>query len=139
MPETIVYNLEVVQIHEHDRDGLLTPLGARECMPEAVREQDTVGQLSQGIMRGLVGKLLLEGLASGDVAADEYNRLLRQWRDGALEPYLPTLYRQAVLYFFRLSALKRAPDVAVKFLGLLGRQDLIERLADQFFAGLVEK
>src|SRR5215210_562571 len=75
MPETIVYNLEVVQIHEHDRDGLLTPLGARECMPEAVREQDTVGQLSQGIMRGLVGKLLLEGLASGDVAADKYNRL----------------------------------------------------------------
>ena len=64
----------------------MTPLGARECMPEAVREQDTVGQLSQGIMQGLVGKLLLEGLAFGDVAADEYNRLLRQRRDGALEP-----------------------------------------------------
>jgi hypothetical protein len=71
MPETIVYNLEVVQIHEHDRDGLLMTLGARECMSEAVREQDTVGQLSQGIMQGLVGKLLLESLAFGDVAANE--------------------------------------------------------------------
>ncbi len=87
----------------------------------------------------MVGKLLLEGLAFGDVAADEYNRLLRQRRDGALEPYLPTLYRQAVLYFLRLAALKRASDVAVEFLGPLGRQDLIERLADQFFAGLVEE
>src|SRR5215216_5074455 len=71
MSETIVYNLEVVQIHEHDRDGLLMTLGARECTSEAVREQDTVGQLSQGIMQGLVGELLLESLAFGDVAANE--------------------------------------------------------------------
>jgi hypothetical protein len=40
-------------------------------MPEAVCEQETVGQLSQGIMQGLVGKLLLEGLAFGDVASNE--------------------------------------------------------------------
>src|ERR671938_685165 len=69
MPETIVYNLEVVQVHKHDREGPSSSLGARECLPETVREQNTVRQIRQGIMQGLVGKPLLKGFAFGVLAA----------------------------------------------------------------------
>ncbi len=89
-------------------------------MPEAVSKQCSVGQPSQGIMQSLVGEPLLEGLVFGNVAGNEYYRLSGQRRDGALEPYIPTFYRQAILDLHRLAALHRMPDVPEELLGRLG-------------------
>jgi hypothetical protein len=64
----VVYNLEVVEVHEQNSDLTLPPLGARERVLEAVHEQGPVRQAGQGVVEGLVLEALLERLALGDVA-----------------------------------------------------------------------
>ena len=71
VPETIVDGLEVVQVDEDD--GHPDALAQRAChgVANALVEQRAVGEVGDRIVEGLVGELLLELLALGDVAAVE--------------------------------------------------------------------
>ena len=48
---------------------LLLAAGARDGVADALGEQRAVGEAGDRVVEGLVGELLLEGLALGDVAA----------------------------------------------------------------------
>src|ERR671924_190744 len=67
--EAVVDGLEVVEVDEHDADGGRASLGAHERLLDAVGEEGAVGEIRHRVVEGLMGELLLEGLALADVAA----------------------------------------------------------------------
>ena len=79
MAETVVDDLEAVEVQEQDRDRSVGPSGSGEGMFEQLVEQDSVGQLGQGIVMSLVGQLVLE-----DVVLDRDRGQLQQRFDGRL-------------------------------------------------------
>jgi hypothetical protein len=71
--ETVVYELEVIQVEEEHCYGLLAVLRTGEGVFETVHEQEPVRQIGQGIVQGLMSQLLLQGLALGDVLHRSYH------------------------------------------------------------------
>ena len=63
MPQTVVDQLEVVEIEEQDSQRRQRPSGAGQRVLQPVPEQGPVGQTAQGIVEGLVLELLLQTLA----------------------------------------------------------------------------
>ncbi len=57
MSERIVDGFEAIQIHHHHGEAALVAFGVRDGLFEAIREQQTVGQSGQGVMRGDVLQL----------------------------------------------------------------------------------
>ena len=101
--EGVVDRLEVVEVEEDDREPAAVATGAGDGVADALAEQRAVGEAGDGVVEGLVGELVLEGLALGDVAAVEHDaadvlvvqqvrvedlelaRLPSRWRSEALE------------------------------------------------------
>jgi hypothetical protein len=55
MPEGVVYDLEVVQVHEQQRNlALPAPFGAPQGLPESIHEEAPVGQVSEQVVKRLV-------------------------------------------------------------------------------------
>jgi hypothetical protein len=53
--QRVVNGLEVVDVHEQDRQpALSSPLSAPEGLPQTFDEQPTVGQVGQEIVEGLM-------------------------------------------------------------------------------------
>ena len=73
MAEAVVDVLEVVHVHEQDRDRQALPSLRRECVADPVAEQRAVGQAGQDVVEGLVLELRLEGLALADVAQVQHD------------------------------------------------------------------
>ena len=71
--EAVVDRLEVVEVEEDDRDAVLLAAVARDGVAHALDEQRAVGEVGDRVVEGLVGELLLEGLALADVAAVEHD------------------------------------------------------------------
>ena len=69
--EAVVDGLEVVEVDEHDGHPDPFAQRPRHRVADALVEQRAVGQVGDGVVEGLVGELLLELLALGDVAAVE--------------------------------------------------------------------
>jgi hypothetical protein len=67
MPKAVIYNLEVVQVHEQNRDLAGSPVGTSQGAFEAIYEQRPVRQPGDQIVECLMLQLLLEGFAFGDV------------------------------------------------------------------------
>ena len=66
--EAVVDVLEAVDVEEEDREhGALAAPGAGDGEREAVHEQRSIRQPGQRVVEGLLGELLLEALAVGDV------------------------------------------------------------------------
>src|SRR3712207_116072 len=75
MPEGVVYDLEVVQVHKQKRNlALPSPPGAPQGLPEAIHEKEPVRQVGEGVVEGLMLQLLFEGLALGYVSRDALDR-----------------------------------------------------------------
>jgi len=53
MPQRVVDVLEIVQVHEEDRDLEPLPVRSFQCVLDAVREQCSVREAGQGVGRGL--------------------------------------------------------------------------------------
>src|SRR5215216_4032784 len=68
--------------------------------------------------------------ALSDVAGDPNDRVFEHRRDGPLEPHFPAIHHQAVLETQTLARPQHAPDVAEELIGLLGGEDLMQRLSD---------
>ena len=66
--ETVVDELEAVEVEEQDRDVALGAFGARQRVREAVDEQQAVGEVGEVVVQRLVRERLLGALAVGDVA-----------------------------------------------------------------------
>ena len=71
--EAVVDGLEVVEIDEQHRHADALAQGPGHRVAHALVEQRAVGQMGDRIVEGLVGELLLERLALGDVAAVEHD------------------------------------------------------------------
>src|SRR5205807_1169440 len=67
--EAVVHGLEVVEVDEHDADRGRPALRAHERVLDAVDEERPVGEARNRVVEGLVGELVLEGLALAHVAA----------------------------------------------------------------------
>src|SRR5207302_9777460 len=67
VPEAVVDQLEAVQVEEQDGDGDPPAPHPGQAPPQAVVEGGAVGQGGQVVVVGVVGQLLLEVLAVGDV------------------------------------------------------------------------
>src|SRR3712207_5393207 len=72
MPKTVVYNLEVVQVHEQHGDRVASPLRTTRGVFEAIHEQRPVRQPSERIVERLMVQLLLEGFAFSDILEDHH-------------------------------------------------------------------
>ena len=71
--EAVVDGLEVVEVDEHDGHADALAQRPRHGVADALVEQRAVGQVGDRVVEGLVGELLLELLALGDVAAVEHD------------------------------------------------------------------
>ena len=71
--EGVVDRLEVVEVHEQDRDRLVLPHLTLQGVRDTVVEQRPVREGRHGIVEGLVGELLLELLALGDVTGVQHD------------------------------------------------------------------
>ncbi len=71
VPQTVVDQLEVVEVEEQDGQRRQGPSGAGQGVLQPVPEQGPVGQTAQGVVEGLVLQLLLESLALGDITQGE--------------------------------------------------------------------
>jgi hypothetical protein len=67
MSQTIVQDLEVVEVNKQHRDLAAVALRTGYGVLKAIRKQGPVGQASQGIVQRLVLELLLQCLAFGNV------------------------------------------------------------------------
>jgi len=67
MAERVVDRLEVVQVHEQDRDRLVIPGLSLERVVDAIPEQGAVREAGDRVVEGLVRQLFLERLALRDV------------------------------------------------------------------------
>ena len=66
--ETVIDDLEAVEVEEENGElEPVRPLGARDRAAEPIREQGAVGQAGEDVVVRLMDKLLLGGLALGDV------------------------------------------------------------------------
>jgi hypothetical protein len=86
--EAVVDLLEAVQVQEQHRDRGGVAAGALEGVVDAVFEQGPVGQGGQAVVEGLVGELVFELAAFGDVASVEdqpaHTGVVEQVGDGEL-------------------------------------------------------
>ncbi|MOA48490.1 hypothetical protein D3C78_1712380 [compost metagenome] len=57
MPVGVVYRLEAVQIHKHQRKDRPFAIGFVDRLVKTVFEQHAVGQARQGIVQGKLGQL----------------------------------------------------------------------------------
>src|SRR5215204_7326139 len=67
MPKAVVYDLEVVYIHEQYRDPAVPPIGTSRGVFEAFHEQHPVWQSGKRIVERLMVQLPLDGFSPGDV------------------------------------------------------------------------
>jgi len=67
MARAVVHDLEVVDVHEHHRDGPGSSIRAVQGVRHTIQEERAVGQSGQRVMEGLMTELLLEGTAIGDI------------------------------------------------------------------------
>src|SRR5919112_1061231 len=68
MAQGVVYDLEPVEVHEHDRHHAVPPTtGPFESMPKTVYEDFAVGQTSEGVVQCLALESLFHALALGYV------------------------------------------------------------------------
>ena len=67
MARAVVHDLEVVDVHEHHRDGPGSSIRAVQGVRHPIQEERAVGQSGQRVMEGLMTELLLEGTAIGDI------------------------------------------------------------------------
>lgn len=68
MAQAIVHRLEAIHIYKEDCCGPPAARGAGKRVLQPIQEQRSVGQVGEGIMEGSMRKLLLKGLALGDIA-----------------------------------------------------------------------
>ena len=71
MPQAVVDGLELVEInHQHRVVQLRPPPGTLQGTLQSLTEKGAIGQASEGIVKGLVGDLVLERFALGDILID---------------------------------------------------------------------
>ena len=143
--EAVVDGLEVVEVEEDDRQAELLAPGAGDRVAHALVEQRAVGQVGDRVVEGLVGELLLEGLALAHVAAVEDDAadrgVLEQVGVQDLEvPDAAVAVREQALD--RLGPAARAhdppPEATQQADVLVGVQQTLEGLADELLGGEAE-
>ena len=86
--EAVVQGLEVVQVQEQHRGGVVRSPPAVQGVLDAVAEEGAVGQIGQRVVEGLVGELVLEHLLLGHVAGVQHDavhgRVAEQVGEGGL-------------------------------------------------------
>ena len=70
MAEPVVDVLEVVEVHEQDREAVRRACAPNERVREAIHEEDPVRQAGERVVQRLVAELVLEVLAIADVDED---------------------------------------------------------------------
>ena len=114
VPERVVHELEVVQVHRDHGDPEVGAPGAREGEPEQLVEHRAVRQARELVVVREVGDLLLRGLALGDVEHHALDQLRAPLRVGehdrrVTEPHdAPVAPHEAVLEDERLTGLPAA-------------------------------
>ena len=108
VPQAVVHELEVVQVHEDDADGQVEPAGAGDGVLELLLEAGTVRQARELVVVRQVRDLSLGLLALRDVL-DHRDRVLRLAvgaalkRRGDVTPHqLPVLAEEALLDLVRV-------------------------------------
>src|SRR5215217_835986 len=99
MPETVVYDLEGVQIDEQHRDTAAPAIGTSRGAFEAIHEQRPVWQPGERIVERLMVQLLFEGFTLGDVLEGHYRA-----------PYLAVLEYGAAHVFDRKARAVLPPE-----------------------------
>ena len=67
MAEGVVDHLELVDVQEHHAEAAAAPRRARQALPEAIVEEDTVRQPGEGVVERLMRQRELDLLPIGDV------------------------------------------------------------------------
>jgi hypothetical protein len=141
VPERVVDGLEVVEVEEQHAVAAGAP-GARHGVAEPVAEEGPVGQAGEGVVEGLMGQLLLELVAVGDVVAgdDEPGQVLVDdlGDDGVEQPDAAVLGHQPQLAADRAPAAGQADELARGVAVLLG-DDVEPVEAEQLGRGLAEQ
>ena len=75
MAQAVVDGLEIVEVHEDDGEPAALAPCTGDSVPNTFLEQGAVGQVGDRVVEGLMGKLLLEGLALAHVTAVEHDAL----------------------------------------------------------------
>jgi hypothetical protein len=82
VPQAIVRDFEVVQVHEQHRNLAASPIRTTQGVFEAIHEQRSVRQTAERIVKRLMAELLLQGLALGYVPGGDhhapYSRVVEQ-------------------------------------------------------------
>ena len=73
MAEAVVDRLEVVEVHQQDRNGVAVARAACQRVLESVAEQGAVGETREPVVEGLVAQPLLQLLALADVPDVEHD------------------------------------------------------------------
>src|SRR3569833_2400302 len=73
MTETVINNLEIVQIQHANGHKVAASLGPSQSVGKSIDKERAVWQPRQRIVQGLMCQFLLQRLALGDVAAGEHD------------------------------------------------------------------
>ena len=82
MAEGVVDDLEAVDVAEEKRHPTPGAVGLQQRVIEVVEEQAPVGQPREGVLKGMPGQLLLEGLPVGGVPEDDHGARRRASDNG---------------------------------------------------------
>ena len=145
VPEAVVDRLEVVDVEEHHAELALLAARAADRVAHALDEQRAVGQVRDGIVEGLVGELLLEGLALADVARVQHDAAHVLVVEQVAVQDLELAVAAVAVSQRALDDLAVAPRVrgavgehAQQPLGVLADDELIEARADELVRGVAE-
>ena len=91
MAQGVVYDLELVQVHEQHGNPVPLPPGALQGVPEAVHNELAVGEVGQGIVESLVYEAFLGLPALGYIppnrlVLDDVTINVEDSRVGPLQP-----------------------------------------------------
>ena len=67
VPQGVVYDLEVVQVHEYDCERSPVVLRPLQGVTEPIHKQGAIGEAGEHVVKGLVGEPVLQALALRDV------------------------------------------------------------------------
>ena len=96
MPDAVVDGLELVEVEEEHGERFVAAVGSGQRLPQAIGEERPIGKPGQGVVEGLVLKLLLERLAVGDVgeeAGPSQGRAITSVEHGSLVAHPANLTR----------------------------------------------
>ena len=127
----VVDDLEIVEIHEQDRDRAALLARLLQCRVQALLEHDAVGQLGQAVEVREEPDSLFEVLVLGDVAHDHEDFVVRADRHARLEIQKPAVALLDIMKQLRLPGRQRPVDVFEQGVADLAGHDFADMPSNQ--------